>query len=292
MSAHGGTTPPPVEQQGINVYGDGIQELQTKLALLQQIQELQAAIGYTPPATSHPRSAIPQNIKVPEGRYTMSLSEFLTYSKGCLDYKNLSGYTDNQIVLQMRIHMDSDLKQSIDTNYILWGNTTVEEAIQIVGEIVDQISNCAVHRKAFHNMTQAGNETIREFATRLRSCVADCLFLCPYDDNHDLTDYHLIDLIHSRVSDTHLQQELLQNQASLNNLQLIIQYREDFESVKRDQETLQNPTKNVIRNISHPDLENASDEELVAALSAYRRNKTKGLQNRGNKSVDHSLLMQ
>ena len=127
-------------------------------------------------------------------------------------------------------------------------------------------------------MTQAGNETIREFATRLRSCAADCLFLCPYDDNHDLTDYH-IDRIRSGVSDTHLQQELLQKQASLNNLQLIIQYCEDFESAKRDRETLQIPTKNVIGNISHPDLENASDEELVAALSATRRNKRKGLKN-------------
>ena len=125
MSAHGGTTPPPVEHQGVNVHGDGIEELQTKLALLQQIQELQAAIGYTPPATPHPRSAIPQNIKVPEVRYTMSLSEFRTYSKDCLDYKTLTGYTDNQIVLQMRLHMDSDLKQSIvDTNYILWRNNT------------------------------------------------------------------------------------------------------------------------------------------------------------------------
>ena len=71
MSVHGGTTPPPVEQQDINVHGKGIQELQTKLALLQQIQELQAANGYTPPATPHPRSAIPQNIKVPEGRYSI-----------------------------------------------------------------------------------------------------------------------------------------------------------------------------------------------------------------------------
>ena len=130
----------------------------------------------------------------------------------------------------MRLHMDSDLKQSIDTNYILWRNNTVEEAIQIVGEIVNQINNCAVYRKAFHNMTQAWNETIQEFATRLRSCAADCLLLCPYDNNHDLTDYHLIDRIRSGVSDTHLQQELLQKQASLNNLQLIIQYREDFES--------------------------------------------------------------
>ena len=210
----------------------------------------------------------------------MSLSEFCTYSKDRLNYKTLTGYTDNQIVLQMRLHMGSDLKQSIDTNYILWRNNTVEEAIQIVGEIVNQISNCAVYRKAFHNMTQAGNEPIQEFATRLRSCAADCLFLCPYDDNHDLTDYHLIDRIRSGVSDTHLQQELLQKQASLNNLQLIIQYCEDFESAKRDRETLQNPTKNVIGNISHPDLENAFDKELVAALSAYRRNKMKGLQNK------------
>ena len=212
MSVQDVDAPPLPEQRDGQMQGDSVEELRTKLALLTQIAQLQTAVGYTPPAVAapHPRSAIPQNIKVPEGRYNMALSEFRTYSKDCLDYKTLTGYTDNQIVLQMRLNMDGDLEQSIDTNYISWGNNTVEEAIRIVGEIVNQISNCAVYRKAFHNMSQAENETIREFATRLCSCAADCSFICPYDDNHDLTDYHLFDRIRSGVYDTHLQQELLQ----------------------------------------------------------------------------------
>ena len=166
--------------------------LREKLALLQQIQVLQGRIGGT-------STAVPKNVKVPEGRYSMSLSEFKTYSRDCMDYRTLTNQTDNQIVLQLRLACDSDLKRAIDTNYTDWSTFTVEEAVKTVGEIVNQISNCAVYRKAFHHMSQGEDETIREFATRLRSCAADCAFVCPFDATHDLTDYHIIEQIRGAV---------------------------------------------------------------------------------------------
>ena len=116
-------------------------ELREKVQLLQQIQALQNAVGMPP---GH--ATVPKNVKVPEGRYSMSLSEYRTYSKDCVDYKTLTGLQDNQIVLQMRLNMDSDLKQAIDTNYPNWRTSTVEEAIKCVGEVVNQISNKAVYR--------------------------------------------------------------------------------------------------------------------------------------------------
>ena len=299
-----------------------IESLRTKLALLQQIQTLQAQTGLAPNVPDdhqlqrHAAVPTPKNVKPPEGRYNMSLSEYRTYAKDCVDYKTLTRYTDEQLVLQMRLNMDSDLKQAVDTNYPNWREKTVEDAIHAVGEIVNQISNCAVYRSAFYDMTQAEDEKIREFSTRLRSCAADCSFMCPYDETHDLTDYQIIDRVRTGVSDIRLKQELLQKQATLTTLPLIIQYCEDFESAKRDNEILKGKTvgavakpfqpelqcvskeeivaalseyrgstKNVFSVPDHPELQNISQDEVVAALSAYRQSKKQG-GSKGNKECN------
>ena len=129
-----------------------------------------------------------RQVKVPEGRHDMSLAEFRTYSKDCKDYAFLTQYSDQQVVLQMRLHMDVDLKRAIDTNYCdVWDSYTVEDAIKAVGSIVNEISNPAVYRKEFDNMEQPGDEPIREFVVRLKTCAIDCNFVCPYEETHDLT---------------------------------------------------------------------------------------------------------
>lgn len=247
-----------------------LQALREKVALLEQIRTLQGQVGLSPmqqQASPHQNAAVPKNVRVPEGRYTMSLTEYRTYSRDCTDYKSLmTGYTDRQIVLQLRLNMDNDLKQAIDTNYPEWNSFTVEEAIKTVGDIVNQMSNCAVYRKEFTEMKQGENERLREFATRLRSCATDCSFVCPYDDSHDLTNYHLIDRLRSGVFDVRLQQELLQKQATLNTVQGIVQYCEDYESAVHD--------RTVLKSSSSTD--HMSHDEMVAALSLYRRTK-KGL---------------
>ncbi len=254
--------------------------LRTKLALLQQIQQLQNATGLGPtvPQQVQVQTAMPtpKNVKPPEGRYNMSLLEFRTYAKDCMDYKTLTRYTDEQIVLQMRLNMDSDLKLAVDTNYPEWRASTVEDAIKTVGEIVNQISNCAVYRKAFNNMVQSEDEKIREFSTRLRSCAADCLFLCPYDDTHDLTDYDIIELVRAGVQDKQLQQELLQKHSTLNTVQNIIQYCEDFEWAKRDKDVLMYHKHDTVGAVALSSAEyHTSQDEIVAALSVYRESKHK-----------------
>ena len=113
---------PPEEDPPLNDDGAGVVlpaeenaeliALREKVQLLQQIQTLQNAVGM--PHQGH--ATVPKNVKVPEGRYTMSLSEYRTYSKDCVDYKTLTGLNDNQIVLQMRLNMDNDLKLAMDTN--------------------------------------------------------------------------------------------------------------------------------------------------------------------------------
>ena len=137
-----------------------------------------------------------------------------------------------------------------------------------------QMSNCAVYRKTFHNMSQGEDETIREFTTRLRSCAADCAFVCPYDETHDLTDYHIIEQVRGAVFDVALQQELLQKHTTLNTLQNIVQYCEDYESAIRDKNVLKSSSNSMVGAVrSSTDIEQASQEEIIAALSLYRRTK-------------------
>ena len=197
-----------------------VTELQTKLDILQQIKALHAKLEIHPPAmptspilpgNGTPATPHVKNVKVPEGRYNMSLAEFRTFSTDCRSYLKLTNLTDAQVVLQLRLHMDSDLKRAIDTNYLDWDTKTVEEAIATVGEIVHQTSNPAVYIKEFDNMVQGANEPIQEFVTTLHSCAIDCSFTFPFHPTHDLTDYMIINCIRSGVSDKTLQQELFRN---------------------------------------------------------------------------------
>ena len=124
--------------------------------------------------SSHSQQTGLRQVKVAEGRYNMNPGEFRTYRKDCLDYKKLTQFTNEQFVLQMRLNMDSDLKRAIDITYKdIWNELTVDGAITAVGNIVNVISNPAVHRKEFDNMEQNSNESIKEFITRLKLCSAD-----------------------------------------------------------------------------------------------------------------------
>ena len=60
--------------------------LREKVQLLQQIKDLQNAVGMP-----QGHATVPKNVKVPEGRYNMSLSEYRTYAMDCVDYKTLTG---------------------------------------------------------------------------------------------------------------------------------------------------------------------------------------------------------
>ena len=137
---------------------DKLTQLREKLALMQQINDLQTQQLQTN------TMAIPvNNVKVPEGRYTMSLSDLKMYTRDCFDYQTLINYTDRQLVLQMRMNMDSDLKRTIDANHPDWRDKTVGEAVQIVNDIIKHSSNPTVYRKEFDNIMQESNETICEF---------------------------------------------------------------------------------------------------------------------------------
>ena len=242
--------------------------------------------------TSQVHNALAKQVQVPEGKYSMSLSEFRTYRKDCTDFQKLTGYTDQQVVLQMRMKMDNDLKRVIDTNLkSSWDSLTVEGALNELQSIVQQVSNTAVYRKEFDEMIQSPDEKISEYATKLRSCALDCNFVCPYDASHDLTDYHLINRIRAGVSDKKLQQELLVKSDSVDTVTSIITLCEHYETAKKDSKRLAGSNTPGISNLNveeEVDLDDVSEEEMIAAISSYRKNKSRPNLNTGNDKKNKS----
>ena len=82
----------------------------------------------------------------------MSLTEFRTYRNDCCAFQSLTNLTDNQIVTQLQSHMDSDRKRIIDANHPTWNTSTLEEALDIVKDIVYETRNPSVYRKQFDNI--------------------------------------------------------------------------------------------------------------------------------------------
>ena len=189
------------EAPGNNDLRDQLIAMQEQLAALQVIQQ-----PLQPAQHNVPDIKLNINVKFPEGLYNMSPADFRSYSKAVLDYQILTNCSDRKIVLQMCLNMDFDLKRAIDTNYLYqWDAYNVNDALAAVKKIVQQTSNVAVYRKEFDNLIQKEKEAIQEFITRLKMCASDCAFICPFDAQHDLMDYHLVNRIRSGILDNNLQ---------------------------------------------------------------------------------------
>ena len=83
--------------------------------------------------------------------------------KDCNDYKKLTKYTDAEIV-QLRLHMDQNLKWAIDVNYgNNWDNKTLTVALDDIKAIVQRTCNEAVYQKEFQGLMRREHETIAEY---------------------------------------------------------------------------------------------------------------------------------
>ena len=270
------------ETENLTASNDEVENLRQKLELLRQIQALNAE-------TNTPHGTKPaMHVRVPEGSYDMSPTEYRTYMKDCKSYLTLTQLSGHDVVLQIRMNMDSGLKRIIDTNYPQWEQNTVDEALKIVGSIVHEVSNPAVYRHKFNQMIQCKGETVREFITKLRICSLDCNSVCPYDDQHNLIDYHLINRIHTGVYDSTLQREILQKHATLNTVETLLSYCENFESTKRDGDFLK--CRDYGAHISSINTETYLDEaEVLAAISTYKKTKKYAAVDRSLGSCQHPV---
>ena len=242
--------------------------VQKQLLQLSQIMETHLKSTLSPPSML--RATEFKNIKAPEGRYDMTASEFRTYTKDCQDYKSLTNCEDKQLVIQVRLNMDAEMKRSIDTNFgDSWNQYTLDKALSSIKALLKCNSNSAIFRKEFDKMSQQAGESIREYITRLKVCALDCEFCCPFDTKHDLTEYHIVNKLRCGVLDTQLQQELLQKSTELNTIELMTNYCENIECAKNDRDRLRDD-KPSICSIESIDM---TDEEVIAAISSYKRSK-------------------
>ena len=212
-------------------------------------------------------------IKPPEGLYSMSRGDFRTYKKDVETYQRLTNFTEAQIILQLRLHMDMDLKRVIDANYPNWEQLTLGDALNAVEHVVKETSNPAVYRKLFQETNQLKNESFQTFYTKLRGLSVDCSFTCPFDGQHDLTDYELSNRILSGVYDETLQQEILTKHDTFQTVDELVRYCENFEATKRDTVKLKSHSASSDLAMNNIDDE-LSQEEVVAALSMYKRSKS------------------
>ena len=90
----------------------------------------------------------------------------------------------------------------------------------------------------------------------------DCAFVCPFDESHDLTEYHITNKIRSSIADKTLQQELLQKADSLKTLKDI--------TAKIDRDKLSKATM-VISGIEQA--KGMTSKDIVAAISNYKKKK-------------------
>ena len=218
------------------------ESMQKQIADMQKLLQLQLQAMQNPVRSPTLVNSQVKQVNVPEGRYNMTLQEYRTYKEDYIDYKKLTNYSDEQVVLQMRLNMDGELKHAII-----------------------QISNRVVYRKEFDKMHQKENEPIREFVTHLKSCATDCDFQCPYDESHNLTDYHIISKIRNSIYNTNLQQELLQKSNTLTDLTSVIQFCENFEAVKKDKDLLTGDHHKI--SLAEIEIDDISKDEMIAAIS-------------------------
>ena len=141
---------------------------------------MQSQIIQQPAPTSLPTPSQAQPVmlvKPPVGSYTMSPADYRSYKKDCTAYQELTKLSVHQVVLQLRLSMDADLKRIIDTNHTDWDTVMVDEAVNAVGEIVKETSNPVVYCKQFNEIVQQKDKQIQDFVTKLRSCAIDCEFV-------------------------------------------------------------------------------------------------------------------
>ena len=102
-----------------------IEKMQNQLSEMQKLVELQAQTmslqtqllqSLPNRSESAMSSHHVKQVKCPEGRYDMTPAEFRSYKQDCIDYKKLTRYTEQEVVMQLRLNMDADLKRAIDTD--------------------------------------------------------------------------------------------------------------------------------------------------------------------------------
>ena len=212
----------------------GITLLGHKLAIIKCANQLQQSTPSTPPTTVAKASVTAHLSTL---TLEMTKVQFRKFQQDWLVYKQLTNLQPAQASAHLYNACNEEVQMSIINTHPDFSQFDEKKALEIIEPIVTVNSNPAVHRKAFVELLQTENQSVKNFVVRLRSAASDCAFECP-SCKFDLSAMNIKDQFTRGLNNTTLQAEIFAKTNQLKTLEDIVGYAESFETALRDQSTL------------------------------------------------------
>ena len=214
----------------------GITLLGHKLAILQC-----ATKHNTPTTPSSTLTKASVNAQLTTLTLEMNHQQFRKFQQDWVVFKQITHIQIGELTAHLYNACNEEVKMAIINTHPDFLTLNEGDALKVLEPIVTVGSNPAVHRKAFGELLQEENQTIKNFIVRLRSVATDCAFQCPNPDcKHDLSSINIKDQFIRGLNNSVLQAEILAKTNQLTALEDVIDYAESFETALRDQNMLSN----------------------------------------------------
>ena len=203
-------------------------------------------------------------------------------------FKNITQLPDNQIASQLYNACDETVQMSLINTAPNVFELSEGDLLHQIESIVTQKSNPMIHRIAFRKLTQGPTESVQDYVVRLKSNAVDCEYTCDRC-KHDLTTVHVRDQFISGLTNQVLQTDILTKANQLNDLNLVVQHAEAFESALRDQSKLSNQNEESLQRVSDyrkskkpkgKQLNNNQQQQQQDQQEQHRDNNTHGNNNK------------
>ena len=216
----------------------GITLIGHKLAILQCASKKQSL-------PEQPSTAAKATVSAHLSTLTLEMTrpQFRKFQQDWVVYKQLTHLQPAQFMAHLYNACNEEVQISLINMHPDFLSLNEEDALKVIEPIVTVRSNPAVHRKAFGELMQGENQSIKNYVVCLRSAATDCAFQCPNPEcQHDLSSINIKDQFIRGLNNSTLQAEILAKTNQLKTLEDVISYAESFETAIRDQTSLSNQT--------------------------------------------------
>ena len=214
----------------------GITMIGHRLAILQCASRRTA-----PPAqpTTVTKAKASVNAQLSTLTLEMTRPQYRKFQQDWIVYKQITSLQPSQATAYLYTACNEEVKTSLINTHPGFLSEDETTALKLIEEIVTVRSNPAVHRKAFAELIQEENQSVKTFVVRLRSAATDCAFQCPGCE-YDLSSINIKDQLIRGLNNSKLQAEVLAKTNQLKTLDDVVSYAESFETALRDQSDLAN----------------------------------------------------
>ena len=216
----------------------GITMIGHKLAIIQR-----ASKHTSPSAESTTVAKASVTAKLSTLTLEMTRPQYRKFQQDWVVYKQITNLQPARSTAHLYNACNDEVQMSLINTHPDFLSMNEEDALKAIEPIVTVRSNPAVHRKAFGELIQGENQTVKNFVVRLRSAATDCAFQCPNPEcQYDLSSINIKDQFIRGLNNSTLQAEILAKTNQLKTLDDVTNYAESFETAIRDQNTLSNNT--------------------------------------------------